>query len=387
MDSTKNQYGCLTHQISFALSVFCSSALYAQTNPQPLLFEGTIGTAPVVMEFAIDPSHVVTGRYFYRRHSIDIALDGTQLKNGDIQLGENQDYDSHSKFDMILHPNHQGWQGEWIGQDSKKITIQLTPVTTVPKLNYQLAADATAYDQIRLSGLSLQKKELTHFGTYSLQWWKEPLSKISFFRITEGYPAETLTRINAALTIRHWQEVNSYFECQLGGARSSGGEYEQTVTPRFMNDKVFSTSVNTSYYCGGAHPDFGDSPINLDVTTGKDLQLEDVIWLGSQTTTLKRNERGERVDYDYESKTLAPWLSKTMAKLYPQDVGSDKKDDDCNYRDPGVWSFPAFYFTPKGLHLAASFARAARACDNPDWAILPWTMVNQHQGKLQLSLP
>ena len=392
MTNINNKNHHFIPKITVALTFLCLNTAYASTEQKTELFEGTIGNAPIVFEFSIDQSKAVTGRYFYRKHSMDIALDGTQLGNGDIQLGENQDYDDHSKIDMILHPNHQGWQGEWTGHDPKQkknLAIQLKPVQSTQKPNYPLSSTSTDYDQIRLAGLSLQKNALTRFGKYSLQWWKEPVSQISFFRITSGYPKDTMTRINAALTTRQWQEVNSFFECQFDGARRMGGEYEQTVTPHFMNDKVFSTSVDTSYYCGGAHPDFGDSPINIEVKTGKELNLEDVLWLSKTPPdiALKHEANGDRRNFDYESKNLAPWISKTMTKLYPQDVGSDNKDDECDYRDPEVWSFPAFYFTPKGLHLAAYFARVARMCDNPDWAILPWKIVNQHQGKLHLNLP
>lgn len=389
MNNINNKNDHFIPKIALLLTLLCISTAYAATEQKPYLYEGKIGNAPVVFELSIDQSKAVTGRYFYRKHSTDIALDGTQLNNGDIQLGENQDYDDQSKIDMILHSNKQGWQGEWIGHDpnkKKNIPIQLTPLRLSKTINYQLMY-STDYDQIRLSGLSLQKKALTRFSKYSLQWWKEPISQISFFRVISGYPKDTLARINTTLTTRHWQEVNSFFQCQFDGARRSGGEYEQTVTPRFMNDKIFSASVHTSYYCGGAHPDFGDNPINLDVKTGKELNLEDVLWISNATTTLKRNERGERLDYDYESKTLSPWVSRTMEKLYPQGGGSDKPHEDCDYRDTGVWTSPAFYFTPKGLHLAAYFARVARVCDNPDWAVLPWKIVNQHQGKLHLSLP
>lgn len=386
MDNTNKHTRHQIYQTVLMTTFFLSSALHAQTDPQPFLYEGTVGTAPVVMELSIDQSNGVTGRYFYRKHSSDIALDGKRLANGDIQLGENQSDGDHANIDMTLHPAHQGWQGEWVGHDPKKILIQLTPVTTHKSI-YQLASTMTEYDQMRLSGLSLQKKESTQVGKYSLQWWLEPMSKIKFFRIESGYPADTLTRINTALTTRQWQEVNSYFECELGGARNSGSEYDQTVTPHLINDKVLSASVKTNYYCGGAHPDFSDSPINLDVHTGKELKLEDVFWLGNATTSLALDAHGDRVNYDYETKILGPWISQTMTKLYPKDVGSAKKTDDCNYRDPEVWQFPAFYFTDKGLHLAASFARVERPCDNPDWAILPWDIVNQHQGKLQLSLP
>ena len=74
-------------------------------------------------------------------------LNDTQLKNGDIQLGENRDYDDDSTIDMILHPHQQGWQGTWTGRDPKKhknIAIQL-------KLR-----------------LSKQKKMITHYPTMRL---------------------------------------------------------------------------------------------------------------------------------------------------------------------------------------------------------------------------
>ena len=268
MESRNKDTRLQIHQTLLATTLFLSSAVYAQTDSPPLLYEGTVGTAPVVMEISINQNNVIKGRYFYRNYSSDIALDGKRLANGDIQLGESQSDDNHANVDMALHPVQQGWQGEWVGgHDPKKITIQLTPITTDPKPLFQLESTSTPYDQIRLSGLSLQKRESTPFGQYSLQWWIEPTSKIKFFRIDSGYPADTLARINTALTTRQWQEVNRYFQCQLGGARSSGAEYDQTVTPRLINEKIISITVNTRAFCGGTQSDTRENIINLDVNS------------------------------------------------------------------------------------------------------------------------
>jgi hypothetical protein len=81
--------------------------------------------------------------------------------------------------------------------------------------------------------------------------------------------------INQLLAERQWQEVASYFDCQLGGTRTAGADFEQTVTPHLLGNKLLSVSIFTSYYCGGAHPDFADNPLTLDVASGKQLQLED----------------------------------------------------------------------------------------------------------------
>jgi hypothetical protein len=87
--------------------------------------------------------------------------------------------------------------------------------------------------------------------------------------VVDGYPEASLQRINQLLAERQWQEVASYFDCQLGGARSSGADFEQTVTPHLLGSKLLSVSIFTSYYCGGAHPDFADNPLTLDVASGK----------------------------------------------------------------------------------------------------------------------
>lgn len=121
MDGTNKYTRHQIYQTLFVMTFFFSRAVYAQTDPQPLLYEGTFGTAPVVMELSIDQSNVITGRYFYRKHSSDIALDGKRLANGDIQLGENQSVGNHANVDMTLHPANQGLQGEWVGgHDPKK---------------------------------------------------------------------------------------------------------------------------------------------------------------------------------------------------------------------------------------------------------------------------
>ena len=382
----------MTHSIAFTLALLLTRVASAESDEQPQLFEGNIGSAAIVMELTTEKDNAVTGRYFYRKHHLDIALDGIKRADGSIQLGENQDYGDDKVVDMVLHPTQGNWQGTWQGHDAKKlknIAITLTPLTSkIHQPSYRLPPESSPYDQIRLNSLSLRKQKITHFGNYDLQWWLEPVSKVSFFRVVSGYPIDTLARINTVLTNRQWQEINSYFSCQFDGARNSGGEYEVAVTPRFMNDKLLSSSVQTSYYCGGAHPDFSDNPVNMDVKTGAALQLEDVFWLEkTKPMALKRGAHGERTEYDYETQVFGPWVSQTMTKLYPNEVGSDNKDDDCDYRDPELWQFPAFYFTPKGLHLAAYFARAARVCDNPDWAIVPWKIVNQHKGILKMKLP
>ena len=354
------------------------------------VYQGRVGNAPIVMEFDVGQDGQVDGRYFYRKYHADIALSGKRGADGALSLGENLPYDS-ERIDIVLKPQGKGWVGEWKGPKAKTaLAMELVPLDVAALRPFDpasaVAKQESAYDYARLSGLVFKPGKTQKFNGYNLQWMEEPVSKITLFRVQDGLPADTLTRLNRMLAERQWREVSGYFGCMGGAARSSGGgDYEQTITPRFINGRFFSASVFTSYYCGGAHPDFGDNPINLDLKTGKELQLEDLLWLGKAEVRLPRKTDGSRVDYQYEEKTLGPWLQRAMKQQHPKDMVSDPEG--CDYNDPSVWQFVSWYLTPKGLYVGPSFPRVARACEYPEWSVLPWKLVNQHPGALGVTQP
>jgi hypothetical protein len=357
----------------------------------PQLLQGRVGAAAVVMELDIAQDGQVEGRYFYRKHHRDLALSGKQQADGSLQLGENLQYDE-QRNDISLRSQGSGWVGEWHGSKaSKAVAISLMPY---PQAQWPGSSDTalnsvrqrSGYDYLRLVDLPLKAGKRERVQGHTLQWWEEPVSKIRLFRVQDGYPAASLQRLNQVLAERQWQEVASYFDCQLGGTRTAGADFEQTVTPHLLGNKLFSVSIFTSYYCGGAHPDFADNPLTLEVASGKQLQLEDLLWVGKGKPQLARKAGGERTDYQYEEQVLAPWLSRTMTRLHPTDT-KPAQEEDCDCRDPQVWQFVSWYATPQGLYLGPSFARVARACEYPGWSELPWTVVKQHPGARTDLLP
>jgi hypothetical protein len=255
----------------------------------------------------------VEGRYFYRKHHRDLALSGKQQADGSLQLGENLQYDE-QRNDITLRPQGSGWAGEWHGpKASKAVAISLTPY---PQAQWPVSSDA-ALNPVRQRS-----------ATIMCGWWicRSRLASVSGCRATpcNGGTSRSARSVcsgwwmairppacsgNQVLAERQWQEVASYFDCQLGGTRTAGADFEQTVTPHLLGNKLFSVSIFTSYYCGGAHPDFADNPLTLDVASGKQLQLEDLLWVGKGKPQLARKAGGERADYQYEEQVLAPWLS------------------------------------------------------------------------------
>ncbi len=395
-----------TAGLLYAAGLFVALPLYAEEGPA--VYTGTLGSQAIVAELDFTQPEEVSGRYFYQKYHLDLPLNG-QLAQETLSMKEGLDsLDASPRPTITLHPTAHGWQGEWVSAQGNALPLQLTaaqPVAAQGDDPYlaSLAGD-DPYEYLRLQGLRLQRgKQQTVMG-YPLQWWTEPQSGITLFEIMSGYPPAQLAELNQQLRARLWQEVVDYHGCQLGASRFGQGEFDQTVTPEYLSANVVSISIFTSYDCGGAHPDFGDAPLNLNARTGETLALEDVLWVGSGRPFhyLYDNEESDddegdnrnSVSFDeysaYRSKQFAPWLVSRFRALYPTEMAAPAEGDEegCNYSDPEVWNFPAWYFTPQGLMFSPSFARVARACEaGLSWPVLPWAQILPHPGGAGLTLP
>jgi hypothetical protein len=213
----------MMHKISGWLLLAVAQCVLAA----PQLLQGRVGQAAVVMELDIAQDGQVEGRYFYRKHHRDIALTGRQQADGSLQLGENLHYDE-ERNDITLRRQNGGWVGEWHGPKAgKPVAVSLMPYA---QAEWPASGDArsgavrkrSGYDYVRLVDMPLKAGKRERLQGHTLQWWDEPVSKIRLFRVVDGYPEASLQRINQLLAERQWQEVASYFDCQLGGPAAAG---------------------------------------------------------------------------------------------------------------------------------------------------------------------
>ncbi|MBK5145832.1 hypothetical protein I2494_19370 [Budviciaceae bacterium BWR-B9] len=380
--------------VTIWLGVLCPA--YAQHDEQQMTYTGQIGKSPVVVELITTDANEVTGRYFYLRYRKDIALTGTQSEGGSFELYENENLTGKQKAPKItLTPTPEGGlSGQWHDDKAKTINVSLLPaiipVGQKPELTpYQneLSKD-NLYDYLRLLNMPLKAENEQEFMGYRIRWWKEPGSGIRMFELLSGYPQEQMAQVNVRLRDRLWREVVDYHGCMLGGLSGSSGQadFNQSVKPTYFSPSVISASVFTDYYCGGAHPDFADSPINLDMKSGKELALEDVIWLGKGKPVYYNEQGGDDANFEafsgYRSTVFAPWIVEQMRKLHPSQM---KKSDECDYSTVEYWSFVNWHFTPKGLYFSPSFPRVARACEYPDWSVLPYEVIKTHAGNFNIT--
>jgi hypothetical protein len=373
----------------------------AQADDGRRVFTGTLGKTSIVVELNTTQQDEVTGRYFYEKYHRDLALSGS-LQDSTLNLveGNNRYGDDKPLPTLKLEETADGWQGEWQSPQGKKLPVKLSEAklpapdsATLPLI--AALRNGEPYEYLRLQGLRLKPTKKENFMGYDLQWWTEPETKISLFSVESGLAKDDQQRVNQQLLGRLWNEVISYHSCQLDGGENV--EFMQQAEPKMISPAVVSLNISTSYYCGGAHPDFGDSPLNIDVKTGHPLSLEDVLWVGEGKPLLhaERDSLGDKplssdesnARYQYVSKELVPWVIQQFTALYPTQMKKPTQEDDCNFTDESVWGASPWYFTAKGLYLGAYFARVQRSCDRPDWSILPYSVVRQHPGAVKLQLP
>lgn len=392
---SKGMFWC--RLVAFFLYVV-SPALLAAEGAQ--VYSGMLGKMAIVMELDLRDPEQVIGRYFYRKHHHDLSLEG-RLQDQQLRLVEGRDrYDGAPRPELRLQRSPQGWQGEWVGAQGKRLVVKLTqPTIEEPPAGaepfwYRLY-EASPYEFLRLKELPLKPGKRQDFMGHELQWWTEAVSGLAMFEVLSGYSQEQLDSINQQLRARLHEEVIGYHACKLG-AGDSRAEFLQTVRPRLLSAHVVSLSIFTSYDCGGAHPDFSDAPLTLDVHTGKPLGLEDLLWVGEGPAFHYRAKREHKSDEDsvnfdvfsqYRNRHFAPWLVEQWRQIAPGELPEPGDDLECNYSDPEIWDFPSWYLNEKGIVFDPIFPRVARACEGTEWSVLPYAVVKKHPGRLRLALP
>ncbi|VVQ21278.1 hypothetical protein PS925_04933 [Pseudomonas fluorescens] len=374
-------------RLALCAAVMFSLISTAHAEDGRRVFTGTLGKTPIVVELNTTQPDEVTGRYFYEKYHRDLPLSGA-LQDSTLTLteGNNRYGDDKPLPTLKLKHTADGWQGEWQSPQGKKLSVKLAEAKLPAPTSTTLPFIATLpksepYEYLRLQGLKLKPAKTESFMGYNLQWWVEPDSKISLFSVASGYPAQDQLRINQLLLERLWREVISYHACMLQGGENA--EQYQSVAPTFLSPDVVSLNINTGYDCGGAHPDVSNSPVNLNVHTGQDIKLQDVLWVGERENTSAETNASNQSD------VLAPWLIKQFTTLYPNEMKkpADGDEDSCDYTDENVWSVLNWHFTAKGIYLGPYFPRVQRGCDEPEWSILPYSLVKQHPGAVNLQLP
>lgn len=365
-----------THRVAgvalSALALLFAGSLHAGNR----LLRGTVGQYPVVMELDTEGDSV-SGTYFYERYRQDIPLRGEPEAKGYRLSSAAYDGDEDEADHFVLVRDSDGFKGSFVHGKGGALPVELRAVApgSIPDPRPDLAFEPalTDYEKLRITGVRfVPGKEETVEGKYRIRWYSEPLSGISLFRVVGGYPETAMAAINRTIERDHYASLMQHFGCADGEGGS--GDESTGVTSRYLDDRFVSYAVSSNWSCyGAAHPDFGVGGTTIDAATGRELSLEDVYRPGGGD----RPARGSDAWYRYRENAFAPAVIELFRRLYPARMKGDGEDG-CDYSDPSVWSFGSWYLTERGLYLGAYFARFARACDNPDWSIVPYDVLEKN---------
>jgi len=324
-------------------------------------YQGVAGAARIVVTLSESDGEAY-GTYFYESTRRDIDLRGA-WRGPTLQLTSEITGDK-----LSLSRTGAGLTGQLTTAKGRRVAVNLQPAAAPTALPADApSGDLSLYERLRLSGLTLVRQEAASAGGRTIRWYREPKSGIRLFRLEAGYGAPAMAAMNRALAREQWAEVSAALGCTASDGQP-GAELSEADAP-WLGAAYVSYVWRSSWDCAGAaHPDFGQTGHTFDARTGGELRLEDLLPTGGKPAPPQDSDAW----YAYRSDVLAPAIVTLLTRHHPQEMAKPKTEDDCDYSDPEVWDFPSWGVSEKGLWLGAVFPRVMRACDSPDWAVIPW---------------
>ena len=302
---------------SFALTIPSPSAKAAPM----IVYQGIVGNkSEVVMELSANSTDGVrAGRYFYRRHGVDILLKGTPKSLaegiplndiGDAVDSEKIDEPEDGVFrDPVTHKPRVVWSGHLDGEryigkwrdlrTGKSLPFNLKRVATydpdgtratgveavtdaivqgvssgLALFGVGISMNNAPYDFLRVQSPMTRGKEVV-FGQVAYQMVSDPRTKVAYPRLTRHPSAEMLAKTNRLLEQHHWAMNLEALACASSiywyngpAAGSLGGYDEEEISVEYLSPTLMSIVESGSTDCGGAHPNNHYELYTLDLLEG-----------------------------------------------------------------------------------------------------------------------
>jgi hypothetical protein len=347
-----------------------------------ILLEGHIGEFPIVLIIS-QRQDIWFGSYFYKSFKKDIEFTGKTVKN-ELLLSATK-WDSKSQGQKTIETLHLKWgtdsslAGRWLNNRKKELSVSLqklkidevqNPFENFPEVKRMKVEEPYSY--VRTSFIRLDRDSIVIKGKYTFEYLKADHSNIYFPVLLDG--SAHVDKVRNIMLQYLVTTANSYYSCSY---------FNYRLVENYTHGNLISIRFNTDYYCGGAYPDNCINVININTQTGRELQLEDVLYL----------HKGSRPKYatdewnDYRVQIFEPLLMKLLCKLYPLQMKSDDNAD-CDYSREYTWAFSQWYMNHRGLNICPNFPHVAAVCREPQWCIIPYSELKKFRNPhVKLNLP
>lgn len=345
----------------FLLFVLYSTITFCQ---ETFYLEGTLAKSKIYMKIEVYKDGKETNlnaTYFYQNSLKDIKLEGKMNKNSFTFFFKPNDAIL-EKFYLNKAANN-SFEGSWYNASGKQLPVQLQ---TIDFSNYKSNLDKYYADDklnlVKYKFLEFKKQKATTYNNKEFIWYSEKHCDSDFFRLGSNFSEKNKAVINPILEKIHIQNTLDQLNCASSFEYSEGKGIEGNSTINFLNTNLLGFEISSSYYCGGAHPDFGSNGFLIDLNNGKNYQIDNILAFDKSVTTEKESDFSSYSTY--RSTYFAP---KLLAVLNSEFHFEKPKDDDdpCDYTDEEYWDFPSWNYTEKGIEFTPIFYRAARSCEEP----------------------
>ncbi len=339
--------------VAFTNLVFCQDKSF--------FLEGTIGKSKVYLTIDENENNVFA-TYFYKNSLKDIMLEGTKNKNNYVfYFGERTEESISEEFKLVKNKNN--FTGIWTNKKGKKLKVTLAPINfNAYKKPENTIAVENKLDLVKLNFLKFQQDSISTYKNKKLIWFSEKHCSSIFFRLSDDFSEKNRQIINPILTNLHIQQTLSQLNCSSLFYYNNGNDIENTITISFLNPNLLGFNVFSSWYCGGAHPDFGGNGYLIDLNNGKQYDIDEIIAFDESVTTEEKS--GFEANSKYRNEFFAPKLFELINKT--QNFKKPENDNEgCDYTDIDVWDFVSWNYTEKGIEFTPYFARVYRNCEEP----------------------
>ncbi|PWK03089.1 hypothetical protein BC749_1011178 [Flavobacterium araucananum] len=246
----------------YSVMAFCQETYY---------LEGTLAKSKIFMKIEVyksDNETSLSATYFYQNSLKDIKLEGN-LKN-DLFTFYFKPNDIITEKFYLKKSGSTSFEGSWYNTKGKQFPVQMR---SVDFSNYRANLDKYYADdklnRVKCKFLEFKKQKTTVYNNKEFVWYSEKHCDSEFFRIGNNFSDKNKSVINPILEKIHIQNTLDQLNCSSSFEYSEGKGIEGNATVNFLNSNLLGFEISSSYYCGGAHPDFGSSGFLLDLNNGK----------------------------------------------------------------------------------------------------------------------
>ncbi|WP_374550898.1 hypothetical protein [Flavobacterium sp.] len=341
------------------LFIISTSIAFSQNKTHYL--EGTIGKSKIYLTIDEDENRLFVN-YFYQNSLKDIMLEGTKTKNSyNFNFGERTEESISEEFSLVKNKNT--FVGTWKNKNGKKLKVSLAPINfNLYKNSENSITLENKMDLVKLKFLKFSQDSVSTYNNKKILWFSEKHCSSTFFRLSDDFSEKTRQVINPILNEIHITQTLSQLNCTSLFYYNSGNDIENTTTISFLNSNLLGFQIFSSWYCGGAHPDFGGNGYLIDLNNGKQYEIDEIIAFDKSVTTEEKS--GFEAYSKYRNDFFAPKLFE-LINNNEHFVKPENDYDVCDYTDIDVWDFVSWNYTEKGIEFTPYFARVERSCEEP----------------------